>query len=61
MSVTILLIILGILLAGFFLAAYLWSVSSAQLASPNARAYPILHDTIPLKKNKPKLNNQYAN
>lgn len=56
MTVFNLLIILSILVAGFFLAAYLWSVSSAQLDHPIAHSYGSLSDPIPRKKNKPYWN-----
>lgn len=50
MSVIILLIILSVLMAGFFLVAYLWSASSGQFEDPEANAFRILYDTVPLKK-----------
>lgn len=61
MSVIILLIILSVLMAGFFLAAYLWSASSGQFEDFDANAFRVLHDTVPLNKNKTQLNNKNAN
>jgi cbb3-type cytochrome oxidase maturation protein len=44
MSVIILLMIFSILVAGIFLAAYLWSASTGQFEDPEAHAFRILHD-----------------
>ena len=51
MSVIILIIFLSILVAGFFLVAYLWSASNGQFDDPDAHAYRILYEN---KKNKTK-------
>jgi len=61
MSVIILLMIFSILVAGIFLTAYLWSASTGQFDDPDANAYRILHENVPLQKNKPQTNKKNAN
>lgn len=53
--------IFSILVAGIFLAAYLWSASTGQFDDPDANAYRILHENVPLQKNKPQTNKKNAN
>jgi cbb3-type cytochrome oxidase maturation protein len=56
MSVIILLMIFSILVAGFFLAAYLWSASNGQFDDADANAYRILHEHSSENKKKPQTN-----
>lgn len=51
MSVVIILMIMSILVAGVFLAAYLWSAKTGQFEDPEANANRILHDTELVKNN----------
>jgi cbb3-type cytochrome oxidase maturation protein len=43
--------IMSILVAGVFLAAYLWSAKTGQFEDPEANANRILHDTELVKNN----------
>jgi cbb3-type cytochrome oxidase maturation protein len=51
MSVVIILMIMSILVAVVFLAAYLWSAKTGQFEDPEANANRILHDTELVKNN----------
>ena len=56
MSVIIFLIILGILVAGGFLAGFIWAVKSGQYDDTESPAIRMLFDdTKPLKKKKEKV------
>ena len=54
MSVIILLMFFSILVAAFFLVAYLWSAGNGQFDDPDANAYRILYDHSIKKKTKSK-------
>lgn len=53
MSVIILLMIFSILVAGLFLAAYLWSASNGQFEDQEANALRILHEHQTSNQSKP--------